>query len=154
VPAVFYLPVIFYVAEITNRSAFSLFVLANFLSILCSTAVGLFIASSSKDMFVRNLWLFGLTTFFATFGGIHTAANSRLPWILRWIQYLSPTYYLFLITIRLEFSDSEIANVLSIGKFILDTGEAFGALAVLTVAYLFCAFFAAYLSTMPRRLLF
>lgn len=154
VPAVFYLPVIFYLAEITNRSSFPLFLLSNFLNILCSTAVGLFIASSSKDIFVRNLWLFGLTTIFATFGGIHTAANNNLPWTIRWIQYLSPTYYLFLITIRLEFSDSEISNVLSIGTFILDTGEAFGALAVLTAAYLLCAFFATYLSTRPRRLLF
>ena len=154
IPALVYLPVIFYIAEIRNRSSFPLFVLANILSILCSNAVGLFIASSSKDIFIRNLWLFGLTTVFATFGGIHTAANYQLPWTIRWIQYLSPTFYLFLITIRLEFNDSEIENVLAIGRFILDTGEAFGALAALTAGYLLCAFLALYLSTMPRRLLF
>lgn len=153
-PSLVYLPVIFYVSAIVNRSSFPIFLLANFLNILCSCAVGIFIAASSKDVFVRNLWLFGLSTVFATFGGIHTAANYQLPWTIRWIQYLSPTFYLFLILIRLEFNDVEIRDVLSLGKFILSTGEAFAALAGLTLAYIICALVALHRSTMPRRLLF
>lgn len=153
-PSIAYLPVIFYVSAITNHGHFALFVLANILNIFCSCAVGLFIAAISKDLFIRNLWLFGFSTVFATFGGIHTAANHQLPWNIRWIQYLSPTYYLFLILIRLEFSDYEIRNVLTIGMFVLDTGEAFGALAGLTLLYLTCALLAAHRTTMPKRLLF
>ena len=114
----------------------------------------MFVASSSQDPFIRDLWLFGITTLFTTFGGIHTAANFNLSWILRWIQYISPTYYLFLILIQLEYTQSEIINTLTLGKFILSVGEAFAALAGLGLLYFIIACASLNNSTHPSRILF
>lgn len=153
-PALIYLPALFYIADFRTQSSFIYYYLANTLHIACTVPLGLFIASSSQDPFIRDLWLFGITTLFTTFGGIHTAANFQLTWILRWIQYLSPTFYLFLILVQLEFTQTEIENSLTLGKFILSVGEAFGALAGLGLLYTLLACISLSLSTRPSRILF
>ena len=153
-PALIYLPALFYIADFQNQSSFIFYYLANILHIACTVPLGLFIASSSQDPFIRDLWLFGITTLFTTFGGIHTAANFQLTWILRWIQYISPTFYLFLILVQLEFTQTEIQNSLVLGKFILSVGEAFGALAGLGLLYTLLACISLSLSTRPSRILF
>lgn len=153
-PALIYLPALFYIANFQNNSSFAFFCLANLLHIISTIPLGLFVASSSQDPFIRDLWLFGLTTLFTTFGGIHTAANFNLTWILRWIQYLSPTYYLFIILIQLEYTQTEIIQTLTLGKFILSVGASFGALAALGLIYLLLACISLNLSTSPSRILF
>jgi ABC-type lipoprotein export system ATPase subunit/ABC-type multidrug transport system permease subunit len=153
-PAFIYLPALFYIANFQNQSSFIFFYLANILHIACTVPLGLFIASSSQDPFIRDLWLFGITTLFTTFGGIHTAANFQLTWILRWIQYISPTFYLFLILVQLEFTQTEIKRSLILGKFILSVGGAFGALAGLGLLYTLLACISLSLSTRPSRILF
>lgn len=153
-PALIYLPALFYIADFRNQSSFVFFYLANILHICCTVPLGLFIASSSQDPFIRDLWLFGITTLFTTFGGIHTAANFQLTWILRWIQYISPTFYLFLILVQLEFTQNEILSSLVLGKFILNVGEAFAALAGLGLLYTLSACSSLSLSTRPSRILF
>lgn len=153
-PALIYLPELFYIADFQTESSFIFYYLANILQIACTVPLGIFIASSSQDPFIRDLWLFGLTTLFTTFGGIHTAANFQLSWILRWIQYLSPTYYLFLILIQLEYTQAEIENTLNLGKFILSKGEAFAALAGLGLLYTALAIISLKISTKPSRILF
>lgn len=150
-PALVYLPVVFYVSAITKKPTFPLFVLANILNIIASVSIGLFIASTSKNQFNRNLWLFGTSTLLTTFGGIHTAANYHLPWIIRWIQYLSPTYYLFLILLQLEFSPSELETTLTLGKFYLSIGTGFAALGGLVLFYLLLAVAAISRTTHPQR---
>ena len=154
IPALIYLPALFYIADFRTQSSFIFFYLANILHIACTVPLGLFIASSSQDPFIRDLWLFGITTLFTTFGGIHTAANFQLAWILRWIQYISPTYYLFLILVQLEFTLDEIQNSLILGRFILSVGEAFSALAGLGLLYTLLACISLSLSTRPSRILF
>jgi ABC-type multidrug transport system permease subunit len=154
VPAIIYLPTLFFISAFRTDSSFVLYSLANLLHIACIVPLGLFIAASSQDPFIRDLWLFGLTTLFTTFGGIHTAANFELSWILRWIQYLSPTYYLFVILIQLEFTDDEIANVIGLGKFLLSVGEAFAALAGLLALFILLSFISTNISTKPSRILF
>lgn len=152
-PALIYLPALFYIADFQMKSNFILYYLANILHIIVTIPLGLFVASSSQDQFIRDLWLFGITTLFTTFGGIHTAANFKLTWILRWIQYLSPTYYLFLILVQLEYTQDEVVNVLTLGKFILPVGAAFGALAALGLLYFLLACISLNLSTRPSRIL-
>lgn len=153
-PALIYLPALFYIADFQVKSNFIFYYLANILHIISTIPLGLFVASSSQDSFIRDLWLFGITTLFTTFGGIHTAANFKLTWILRWIQYLSPTYYLFLILVQLEYTQNEIINVLTLGRFLLSVGGAFGALAGLGFLYFFLACLSLNLSTRPSRILF
>ena len=153
-PALIYLPALFYIADFQTNSSFGLFYLANILHIICTIPLGLFVAASSQDPFIRDLWLFGITTLFTTLGGIHTAANFNLTWILRWIQYLSPTYYLFLILIQLEYTEADIIGVLTLGKFILSVGAAFGALSVLGLVYFLLSCISLSISTKPSRILF
>lgn len=153
-PALIYLPALFYIADFQTESNFIFYYLANILHIICTIPLGMFIASSSQDPFIRDLWLFGITTLFTTFGGIHTAANFKLSWILRWVQYLSPTYYLFLILVQLEYSLEELINTLTLGKFLLPVGAAFGALAVLGLVYFILACVSLNISTRPSRILF
>ena len=153
-PALIYLPALFFIADFRTYPSFIFYYLANILHIICIIPLGMFVASSSQDPFIRDLWLFGITTLFTTFGGIHTAANFNLSWILRWIQYISPTYYLFLILIQLEYTQSEIINTLTLGKFILSVGEAFAALAGLGLLYFIIACASLNNSTHPSRILF
>lgn len=153
-PALFYLPAVYFIADFNKNSSFYIFTLANILHIICTIPLGIFIASSSQDPFIRDLWLFGITTLFTTFGGIHTAADFQLTWILRWIQYISPTFYLFLILVQLEYTQVEIKNILILGRFILSIGEGFAALAGLTVIYFILACISLHISTKPARILF
>lgn len=154
VPALIYLPALFFIADFQTDSSFIFFYLANILHIICTIPLGMFVASSSQDPFIRDLWLFGITTVLTTFGGIHTAADFNISWILRWIQYLSPTYYLFLILVQLEYTQEEILSSLNLGKFILSVGEAFAALAGLGLLYFVIACVSLNISTRPSRILF
>lgn len=153
-PALIYLPALFFIADFRTDSSFTFYYLANILHIICTIPLGMFVASSSQDPFIRDLWLFGITTLFTTFGGIHTAANFNLSWILRWIQYFSPTFYLFLILIQLEYTQNEIDNVLTLGKFVLSVGEAYAALAGLGLLYFLIACVSLNISTKPSRIMF
>jgi ABC-type lipoprotein export system ATPase subunit len=153
-PALVYLPALYFIADFQVSSSFTLFCFANILQIMCTVPVGLFIASSSKDPFVRDLWLFGITTLFVTFGGIHKAANFQITWILRWIQFISPIYYLFAILVQLEYTANEISVDLALGPILLSIGEAFAALAVLGILFTALALASFSYTTAPKRIIF
>jgi ABC-type lipoprotein export system ATPase subunit len=153
IPALFYLPAVYFIAAFTRKSNFWLFMLANLLSIAATVPLGLGVASSSQDPYARDRWLFAVSVLVTTFSGIHTAANFQLTWLLRWLQYLSPAFYLFAISLQLEYTQAELSSLLSLGPFILGVGEDFGALAVLAIFYTLLATFALLRTTQPRRLL-
>ena len=152
-PALAYLPALFFIAGFRAKQHFCLFLLANLASIAATVPLGLLVATASTDPAQRDLVLFLVTTLVVAFSGIHTAANYQLTWLLRWAQYLSPAYGLFAISLQLEYRPDELFVLLRLGTFSLSPAALFGLLLGLLLLFTAIAALLLHRTTAPMRIL-